>query len=58
MAGRAAARKVVEEMGRQNGYIPPELLDTMKEALPQKAYDDVLEVVGNLKNHAAASVKT
>ncbi|KAL1907747.1 hypothetical protein Sste5344_006374 [Sporothrix stenoceras] len=57
MAGRAAARKVVERMGRQNGYIPPELLERMKEQFPDD-YDKFVGPVESLKNLAAASVKT
>lgn len=58
MDGRAEARKVVEDMGKQNGYMSPDLLDTMVKSLPPEAFEDVSEVVRNLKHHAAASVKT
>ncbi|EPE09773.1 ino80 chromatin remodeling complex protein [Ophiostoma piceae UAMH 11346] len=58
MAGRAEARKVVEEMGKKNGYISPDLLDTMTNSLPSKDLEYVLQAMGNLKDLAAASVKT
>lgn len=58
MAGRAEAKKIVEEMGKKNGYIPADLRATMQSALPKEAFDDILELMANLKHQAATSVKT
>lgn len=58
MSGHAAAKKVVEGMGKQNGYIPDDLRATMQSSLPQEAFDDVMERMENLKRQAATSVKT
>lgn len=58
MSARAEAQKVVQEMGKQNGYIPPDLLEAMEKSLTKEQYDGLLESWEHLKRHAASSVKT
>ncbi len=53
MAGRAEARKVVEEMGKQNGYLPPHLF----RSLPPEEYEDMMDRFKVLRKQLAASVK-
>ncbi|CAK7211844.1 hypothetical protein SBRCBS47491_001261 [Sporothrix bragantina] len=58
MSGRDEARKVVEDIGEKNGYMPPELLTTIETELPKKALDTLLKRFENLRHHVSESVKT
>ncbi|CAK7207240.1 hypothetical protein SEUCBS139899_010050 [Sporothrix eucalyptigena] len=58
MSGREAARKVVADMAKKNGYMPPELLATMETDLPKEKFDEWLDIYKNLRNQASESVKT
>ncbi|CAK7218016.1 hypothetical protein SBRCBS47491_003363 [Sporothrix bragantina] len=58
MAGRDAAKKIVDEMAKKNGYIRPDLMARMEASLSKEDIDDFLEIMGNLRRRAAASVKT